>query len=54
MTVKEIYAIQPDNNGWRVLPNGNQVFLGNGVTLGDFVTLGNGRTMLLSPPNTFS
>jgi acyl-[acyl carrier protein]--UDP-N-acetylglucosamine O-acyltransferase len=41
MTTQEIYAIKPDENGWRVLPNGNYVKLGNYVTLGDGVTLGN-------------
>lgn len=33
MTVQEIYAIPPDRDGWRVLPSGNGVRLGNGVTL---------------------
>jgi UDP-3-O-[3-hydroxymyristoyl] glucosamine N-acyltransferase len=41
MTTKEIYAIKPDADGWRKLPNGNNVRLGNDVTLGNGVTLGN-------------
>lgn len=30
MTVEEIYAITPDDNGWRRLPSGIYVTLGNG------------------------
>ena len=42
MTIKEIYAIPANGAGWRVLPSGNWVKLGDGVTLGDDVKLGNG------------
>ena len=42
MKIEEIYAIKPNDKGWRVLPNGDGVTLGNGVTLGDGVRLGDG------------
>ena len=48
MTAQEIYAITPDERGWRKLPSGvfvklgDGVKLGNGVTLGNYVTLGDG------------
>ena len=57
MTTEEIYAIKPDEFGWRTLPTGNEVALGHGVTLGygvklgdrvklgDWVTLGHGVTL---------
>ena len=51
MTTKEMYAIVPNAQGCRKLPNGfhvklgNGVTLGNGVKLGDYVTLGNGVTL---------
>ena len=47
MKIKEIYEIVPESNGWRKLPDGNcvklgdYVTLGNSVTLGDYVKLGN-------------
>ena len=41
MTTKQLYDITPDSDGWRQLPNGNYVKLGNCVTLGDGVKLGN-------------
>jgi UDP-3-O-[3-hydroxymyristoyl] glucosamine N-acyltransferase len=41
MTTQEIYAIQPDDFGWRKLPTGNFVHLGNDVHLGTGVILGN-------------
>ena len=41
MTTQEIYAILPDEYGWRKLPNGNDVHLENNVKLGKNVTLGN-------------
>lgn len=40
MTIAEMYAIRPDGNGWRQLPNGRRVAVGCGVTLGDGVILG--------------
>ena len=46
MKAEEIYAITPDENGWRKLPNGNYVILGNDVRLGDYVSLGDGVTSL--------
>lgn len=46
MTAQEIYNIVPDKNGWRKLPSGVFVKLGNGVELGDRVTLGNDVTSL--------
>ena len=55
MLASEIYAIPTNGNGWRLLPSGdyvklgNNVKLGNGVTLGDYVTLGNGVTFITSP-----
>ena len=33
MTIDEIYEIPVNGQGWRVLPNGNYVTLGDGVTL---------------------
>ena len=45
MKVEEIYAITPDSNGWRKLPSGVYVTLGNYVKLGDNVTLGNYVTL---------
>jgi hypothetical protein len=41
MTTAELYAIPVQQNGWRVLPTGNYVTLGNCVKLGDGVKLGN-------------
>ena len=41
MKIKEIYEIVPESNGWRKLPDGNCVKLGDYVTLSDNVTLGN-------------
>ena len=38
MTIEEIYAIASNAEGWRVLPNGNGVKLGDGVKLGNWVT----------------
>jgi len=40
MTAEEIYTVPIDVYGWRVLPSGNDVKLGDGVTLGDDVKLG--------------
>jgi hypothetical protein len=45
-TAKEIYAITPDENGWRKLPSGVFVTLGNGVKLGNDVKLGHNVTSL--------
>ncbi len=57
MTAEKIYAIKPNEFGWRVLPNldcvklgknvrlGNDVKLDNYVTLGNDVTLGTGATL---------
>ena len=45
MKVEEIYAITPDKNGWRVLPNGDRVKLGDWVKLGNDVTLSDGVTL---------
>ena len=42
MTVQEIYAITPNQSGWRKLPSGVVVKLGNDVELGNDVTLGYG------------
>jgi len=36
----EIYAIPVDEAGWRMLPNGGSVKLGNNVSIGDNVVLG--------------
>jgi len=50
MEVKDIYSIKPDQYGWRRLPSGDwvklgdRVKLGDGVTLGDWVKLGDGVT----------
>ena len=44
-TAKEIYAIAPDAYGWRKLPSGNNVKLGDDVTLGNNVKLGNNVTL---------
>ena len=41
MTIDEIYALPVDDDGWRILPNGYRVKLGDWVTLGDGVKLGN-------------
>ena len=49
MTTEEIYAIAPNKDGWRVLPSGDWVTLGNGVTLGDEVKLGNGVKLGKTP-----
>ena len=61
MTTEQIYSIPVDGKGWRVLPSGNYVKLGDEVklgnyvtlgsyvTLGDYVTLGNGVTLAASP-----
>ena len=35
MTTQEIYALPVDKDGWRTLPNGNNVILGKDVTLGN-------------------
>lgn len=40
MTAAEIYAIKPDKNGWRLLPNGNKVKIGDSVRLGNYVSIG--------------
>ena len=45
MKIEEIYALPVDQFGWRKLPTGDDVKLGNGVKLGDDVTLGNGVTL---------
>lgn len=51
MTVEEIYALPVNQYGWRVLPTGNYVKLGDGVRLGEgvklgaYVTLGDGVTL---------
>ena len=45
MTTEEIYAIKPDAFGWRRLPSGNYVILGDGVRLGNYVRLGNGVSL---------
>ncbi len=42
MTTTELYAIPPDEYGWRRLPNGTSIKLGTGVTIGSQVTLGDG------------
>ena len=42
MTVQEMYDIVPDKGGWRRLPSGVFVRLGDYVRLGDNVTLGDG------------
>ena len=39
MTTEQIYSIPVDGKGWRVLPSGSYVTLGNGVTLGNYVKL---------------
>jgi len=36
----DLYAITPDKDGWRVLPNGNWVKLGNEVKIGNGVKIG--------------
>jgi hypothetical protein len=41
MTIQEIYALPVDGYGWRQLPSGNYVKLGNDVILGNNVRLGN-------------
>jgi hypothetical protein len=41
MTIKELYAIPVNDSGWRVLPKGNYVTLGEGVKMGEGVRLGN-------------
>jgi acyl-[acyl carrier protein]--UDP-N-acetylglucosamine O-acyltransferase len=45
MKIEEIYLIIPDKDGWRRLPNGNNVTLGNWVILGNDVKLGNDVTL---------
>ena len=40
MTTQEIYAITPNQSGWRKLPSGVVVKLGYGVKLGNGVKLG--------------
>jgi acetyltransferase-like isoleucine patch superfamily enzyme len=40
MRVQDIYAIPPDSDGWRLLPNGNKVMLGDSVKLGYDVQFG--------------
>ena len=42
MKAEDLYALPLDGNGWRRLPDGDEVKLGDRVTLGDGVTLGNG------------
>ena len=37
MTTEEIYSLPTDGDGWRKLPTGNRVKLGDDVTLGDGV-----------------
>ena len=44
MTVVEIYALPVNQYGWRVLPTGNYVKLGDDVTLGD-----DGKEFIWSP-----
>jgi len=46
MTTKELYALPVDNEGWRTLPNGNKVKLGDNCTLGDYCKLGDKTTSL--------
>ena len=41
MKIEEIYKIVPDENGWRLLPDGKSIRLGNRVSLGNWVLLGN-------------
>jgi len=45
MTAEEIYALPVNQYGWRVLPTGYWVKLGNEVTLGNWVKLGDGVTL---------
>ena len=50
MTIDEIYALPVDDDGWRILPNGYRVKVGDGVRLGDWVTLGDdGLSFAFSP-----
>ena len=49
MTITEIYALPVDQYGWRKLPTGDGVTLGNYVKLGNYVTLGNGVKLKWSP-----
>ena len=42
MTDEEIYAIKPDEDGWRVLPNGYKVKIGDSVSIGDGANIGDG------------
>ena len=56
MTIDEIYALPVDDDGWRILPNGYRLNLGEGVKLGtevrlgDWVTLGDdGLSFAFSP-----
>ena len=45
MTAQEIYNIVPDKNGWRKLPSGVFVKLGDDVKLGCYVKLGDDVTL---------
>ena len=42
LNTEEIYAILVNEHGWRILPDGNWVKLGDGVKLGNGVKLGDG------------
>ena len=42
MTDEEIYAIKPDEDGWRVLPNGYKVKIGDSVSIGNGANIGDG------------
>ena len=46
ITAQEIYATTPDNKGWRKLPSGIYVKLGDYVKLDDYVKLGDDVTSL--------
>ena len=42
MTTQDYYNIVPDENGWRILPNGNKFKLGLGCIIGKYASIGDG------------
>ena len=52
MTTHDYYNIVPDENGWRMLPNGNKFklgvhsIIGNRAIIGNNVTIGDGAVLV--------
>ena len=45
MTTQDYYNIVPDENGWRMLPNGDKFKLGVHSIIGDWVKIGNNASI---------